>query len=110
MEGGIGPRLPGGARLAEVGDTESRCSVTPAIGEGEAALFIDVPYRVGEAGEVPGRDAVPADACVCTPPSPLPAGTPKDDEEPDWGKDGRDEPSVEFEFRLKDMFARSLPS
>jgi hypothetical protein len=55
IEGGMGPKLPGGARLAEVGDTESRCSPNPWAGGGEIDLAGSEPL-FEMAGDVPGRE------------------------------------------------------
>lgn len=96
----MGPRLPGGALLADCGETESRGSTCPDIGEGELAFDIEVLCRVGDVGDVPEL------ATGFGPASFLPSEL----EEPDCGIDGRDEPSVEAELRRKFMFAKSSPS
>ena len=113
MEGGIGPRLPGGGLLAEVGEMDSRLSPKPVAGVGDPVLPDAPPLRTGDAGEVPGRDDEEPFEGACPPLgklSPRPRGAPRDEEEPECGIEGREEASVEPELRLSDRLARSLPS
>lgn len=111
IEGGIGPRLPGGGLRAEVGEIDSRLSPKPIAGVGDPALLDVIPARVGDAGDVPGRDDDPVDMGAPLGMLSLRApGAPRDEEEPDCGIEGREDASVEAEFRLRDRLARSLPS